>query len=170
MEPLNTQERNSALIKFIAFFVVAMVLVVSATFFDFLFGKKAQDARRVELIELRESADRMKRMVPFMDSLRVHIGRITEGYSILKGETEARRYIDSLARFKNDLGISGELATRLDPLYLSFLERSMNEANAKKNGETLGDLKNDVKELEGEIKDLEKEIKDKDDEIRRLKD
>ncbi len=168
MEPLNTQERTSALIKFIVFFAITSVLVVTATFFDFFFGKKVTDHQKTELIELRSMQQDVKLIAPLMDSIKMHLGRYSMLYPPAKEQDAFNRYQDSLYTFTKSNGVLGTFVKSLHENNLMHWDRASFEVNLKRSGSDPKELTKEIKEKDKKIEELEDEIKDLEKEIKKL--
>jgi hypothetical protein len=74
MEPLNKEERSKAMIKFMSFFVITIVLVVIAVFFDQITKKKADSHLREERDKYKAQLDEYTNVKTSLDSCAHYIG------------------------------------------------------------------------------------------------
>ena len=76
MEPLNQEERNKAMIRFMVFFSVTLVLTVFAFYFDVMTRNKSAEINREKLKRYTNSEKELDRLMVYYGKTKESIARI----------------------------------------------------------------------------------------------
>lgn len=163
MEPLNQEERSKAMIRFMVFFSVTLMLTVFAFYFDVLTRNKSAEINREKLKRYTNSEKELDRLMIYYGKTKESIARI----QFDKNKTGAHELLysavkDTLDKFKTD---DPFLAPATDALRMCLQELAINQRNAAeaiKQGETMSKKDAEIKSLKDEIGLLEEQLAAKD--------
>jgi hypothetical protein len=161
MEPLNQEERSKAMIRFMAFFAITIVLAVFAIYFDVLTQRKSGDINRERLKRFTNTEAELNRILMEYGKINSSIDGIT--FNPNDPSTHVMRH--DLVRKNLDTFISRDslLKPAVDTLQTCLKKLALNKYNFAedvKNGNTKGKIEAENKELKEKVKSLETDLKD----------
>ncbi len=158
MEPINTQERNTALVKFIGIFVVTMLVVLMAAFFGMIIPTKENKSLKKENTQLGDQLRAQDQILAKMDSLElwmIELGR--PGADINMTDIRISRMLAEMQAYENDSTTLGKIMKNVNVAYASLKNEKMNmHSTVGSSDEEIKKLKEDMEELEEDLKDCEK--------------
>jgi hypothetical protein len=162
MEPLNQEERSKAMIRFMVFFSVTLVLTVFAFYFDVMTRNKSAEINREKLKKYTNSERELDRLMLYFTKTKESIDRITFDKNKTGAHELAYKAVsDTLDKFKTE---DEFLVPVTDALRLSLQQLAINQrdgAEAIKNGETMSKKEAEIKSLEEKVKLLEEKVEEK---------
>lgn len=159
MEPLNQEERSKAMIRFMSFFTVTLLLTVFAFYFNVLTKNQSADANRDKLKRYSNTEKELNSILKEVDVLNVMLQKIT--YNKLDESAHSlthKKFKDSLDSLKTNDPLLKPVCDTLSFLMYSLGQYKFNEAEALKNGETMSKKDADITRLEQQLDGKEKEL------------
>jgi hypothetical protein len=159
MEPLNQEERSKAMIRFMSFFTVTLLLTVFAFYFDVLTRNQSADSNREKLKRYSNTEKELNSILKEVDMLNGMIQKIT--YNKLDESAHSlthKKFKDSLDSLKTNDPLLKPVCDTLNFLMYSLAQHKFDEAESLKNGETMSKKEADIKSLENKLTEKEKEL------------
>ena len=168
MEPLNQEERNKAMIRFMVFFTVTLVLAVLAFYFDVLTRNASADINREKLKRYVGTEIEMNRMLKEFNGANVMIDKISFNPSDATAhEGSYQKVKNKLDEFSSKDSLLKPVSDTLEMCLRKIAALKFEYADRLKNGETLTkkdaiitSLEAEKKKLEDDLDDLEDDLKD----------
>jgi hypothetical protein len=159
MEPLNQEERSKAMIRFMSFFTVTLLLTVFAFYFDVLTRNQSADSNREKLKRYSNTEKELNSILKEVDLLNGMLQKIT--YNKLDESAHSlthKKFKDSLDSLKTNNPLLKPVCDTLNFLMYSLAQYKFNEAESLKNGETMSKKDADITKLERQLEEKGKEL------------
>ncbi|MFN5621710.1 MAG: hypothetical protein ACK478_10435 [Flavobacteriales bacterium] len=164
---MNQEERSKAMIRFMVFFTVTLILTVFAFYFDVLTRNESAEINREKLKRYTNSEKERDRLLGYCTKTRESINRISFDPNKPGAHELAYQAVkDTLDKFKTEDTFLAEITDELRLCMQQMAVHQRDNADRIKNGETLNKkddeikgLKEDIKELEGQLEDSEEALK-----------
>lgn len=159
MEPLNQEERSKAMIRFMSFFTVTIVLAIVAIYFDVLTHKTSADLNIERLKRYNNTEKELNDMLKDVDALNVLLQKITYNKSDESAHSlNHKKFKDSLDSLKTSDQLLKPVCDTLNFLMFSLAQMKFDDAEDQKNGETLSKKDAVIQKLEQDLAAKEKEL------------
>jgi hypothetical protein len=152
LEPLNAKEHNQAFVKFLFFFVITLIMVVSAIFINFEIPSQ-------ELRILRERSDNYRNKLIAEENFKnilsefMSIANRSDSSSKAMIESEASPKLEALRGVEIDNGTTGiKMNVAVYALANKYLAARSRLADLQDVDKEIARLKNKITELEGDLK------------------
>jgi hypothetical protein len=165
MDPINTQERNNALMRFILIFMVTMCVVLFAVFFDDIVKKKSRNDDSVNYRNCKIQLESNDKFLDLMTDISSKMTKVNMASSVMEFEMSVTEFTSSLNAFKentNKLDTASVQRQFNDKIYSILVNYSIEIGKKKEKIEELTtknrDLGNELDEKAKAISDLENQL------------
>lgn len=161
MKPKNSKERRNSFLKFLLLFVVTVVTIVSAVFFNFQIADRENEALKKQAIRVEDEIKFQGKFSNEMNQISIMIDSLTQpGASIAFENTEIGRKLSELQNLIpiKDSTYNYEFYFNVIKV-LSTQQKSQNRLlDLKETEEKINKLETIIKDCDEQVKDLEREL------------
>ena len=160
MEAINKREKNMAFLKFAALFVVVIILVNLAVYFDFQVPKQEVNTLRAMNQKLSEQVDVQGKILSLADSVQTNFIKINQPdqlFRILEGKIS--NDIINLQQFANDSSFQGKIVKNMHTSYIDRLKDKKTLQDIKDIPIELQKVKEELKETKDALRDCKMDLK-----------
>ncbi len=155
MDPLNTQERNSAFMKFILIFVVTMVLVLIAAFFDVVVPRKENRDLIKQNRMLQDQMRAQEQILEKMDSIKVLLIKLDQpNADVTTLDASIASMIIQMQAYENDSTTLGRIMKSVNIAYTGLKNEKLGALKK------MGTSDEEIKDLEDKLENAEEDLKD----------
>lgn len=166
MEPLNQEERSKALIRFMSFFTVTLVLTVLAFYFNVLTRNASADINREKLKRFIGTETEMNRILKDFNGVNVMIDKISFNPSDATAhEGNYQKVKDKLDEFSSKDSLLRPVCDTLKTCLRRIAALKFEYADRLKDGETMTKKDALITSLQAEKKKLEEDLEDMEDDL-----
>lgn len=163
MEPLNQEERSKAMIRFMVFFSVTLMLTVFAFYFDVMTRNKSAEINREKLKRYTNSEKELDRLMVYYGKTKESIARIQfDNNKTGAHELLYKSVSDTIDNLKTDDPFLTPATNALRQCLQELAINQRNTAEAIKQGETMSKKDADIKSLKADVERLEEQLAAKD--------
>ena len=161
MEPLNTQERTVALFKFLALFLVTVILICWAMYYDWGIPNKQLKLLKEENAQLSAANENTRKILVTIDTIRSCMNRYPTDLNKPRLEMEINEGARQLIKYVGtDTSNFSKIVTRMADSYNQHLIDKKALLSIGNCSDKVADLEKTIKDQKDEIKDLEDDVDD----------
>jgi hypothetical protein len=154
MEAVNKREKGIAFLKFASLFLVVIILVTLAIYFDFQIPKQEIKVLRAMNEKLSQQVEVQEEILSIADSLHINFNRIDDPnqlFRVLEGKIS--KDINSLQDFANDSSFQGKIVKNIHASYFNWLrDKTVLQKNM--------DVPKELQKLKEELKEVQNDLRD----------
>lgn len=159
MKPLNQQERNSALIKYLVALAICLLMFGLIFYVGSNVSKKEMEVLRKQNSEFKTSMDKQTKMLGLMDSIEANLALLDRpDANATFSEGMVTNLIIQMNNELNDSSASNIVYKRIAADYKKMMDDKSMIRNLKKDSEAGGDLSKKLEEANKTILEYQKII------------